>query len=44
MDQDSGTTLWEDATKNKLADIDEYNIFKPLPKGKSPLPGYNRIP
>ncbi len=41
--QASVTTLWEDSIKKEMAEFVEYNIFKPLPRGKSSPPGYKRI-
>ncbi len=43
LDQAIGTTLRENAIQQMLAEIADYNIFKPLPRGKYSLPGYKRI-
>ena len=44
LDKESGNTMWADAIKKELAEIDECDVFKPLPSGvKAPI-GYKRIP
>ncbi len=44
MDKSNGDTLRENAIQKEMAEIDEYNIIKPLPEGSFPLPGNERIP
>ena len=40
LDKEAGNTLWADAIKKELAEIDEYDVFKPLPLGVKAPHGY----
>ncbi len=43
LDKSNGDSSWEDAIRNQLYEIDEYNVFKLLFKGASSLHECKRI-
>ena len=43
LDKEAGNTMWSDAIKKKLAKINKYNVFKPLPIGTKPPHGYKKM-
>jgi Reverse transcriptase (RNA-dependent DNA polymerase) len=43
IDSDSGNTLWQDAIKTELNQINEYNTFKDIGVGGNPGSGFKKI-
>ena len=44
LDRANGNTLWRDAIKKEISQLDEYRVFKALKRG-APIPaGYKQIP
>ena len=43
LDKENGNTLWEDAIKKEIAEINQYNTFR-LPQPEESLNGFKRIP
>ena len=44
LDEANGNTLWQDAIKKELNQLNQYETFKALKKGESAPEGYKRIP
>ena len=44
LDQENGTTHWEDAIKKELYELKLYNSFQVFNQGEPPPPGYKSIP
>ena len=44
IDKENGNSLWQDAVKLEMDQIDEYNTFIDLGKGAKPPDGYQHIP
>jgi hypothetical protein len=43
IDRRNGNTMWQDATKTEMAQLDEYETFQDLGEGTSPPAGYKKI-
>ncbi len=44
LDQANGNTLWQDAIKKELAQLNAYETFKAMKKGEKAPDGYKKIP